>query len=324
MKCKFVYTLISNGDDNYTEQMAVSVFSLKYYNTSAEVILVTDQRTIDDIHLHKMDDLLRDIDEVVIAETNSSYNGMQRSRQLKTSVRDLVDGDILFVDTDTIITGSLESVNAFDNMVIGAVYDLHRRKTPTNFNNKVKDVMKAMAWNKEILKDYFNSGVIYIKDCKETHDFYKRWNDNWIKTKNLGFNYDQLSFAFTNIEFDNIIKPLPFYYNTQVNTSSLLLISNALILHLFYGSNKSKKIVNILSKFGDELYLRVKQQKYLSEFDKIQIVEWKTLLYPEIERQSEIDGKILYILFKACLLGDFKHTFNTYVNKVVRRIFKRR
>ena len=208
-----------------------------------------------------------------------------------------------------------------DDMIkIKRITALADMKLLVEFQNGVTKIYDS----KKLLKDYFNSGVIYIKDCKETHDFYKRWNNNWIQTSKMGFNYDQLSFAFTNVEFNNIIKPLPFYYNTQVNTSSLLLISNSLMLDLFYGSKKSKKIINILGKFGDELYLRVKQQKYLTEFDKTQIIEWKTFLYPEIERQSEIDGKILYILFKSCMLGDFKHTFNTYAKKIVRKIFKRR
>ena len=67
----------------------------------------------------------------------------------------------------------------------------------------------------------------------------------------------------------------------------------------FYGSNKSKNIVNILSKFGDELYYRIKQQKGLTELDKKQIIGWKDLLYNEIEIQSEIECKIVFILFKS-------------------------
>lgn len=324
MQCKFVYTLISTGEDYYTEQFAVSAFSLKYYNTSANIILITDQRTIDDIHSHQMDNLLQNIDEVIIAETDSSFNGMQRSRQLKTSVRNLVEGDILFIDTDTIITGKVEFVDGIDNMIIGAVYDGHHKKAVIKFNEKVKGVMDAMAWNMSSILEYFNSGIIYIKDCKETREFYKKWNANWIQTKNLGYNYDQLSFAFTNIEFNNIIKPLPFYFNTQVNSSSLLLISNALILHLFYGSNKTRKIVNILSNFGDELYLRVKKQKSLSDFDKREIIGWKKLLYPELEEQIAIERRILYIFFMACMRGNLKVTVEAYFNKLIRKIFNKK
>lgn len=322
MRCKFVYALISNGEDNYTEQMAISAFSLKYYNNSAYILLVTDQRTIDDIHLHKLHGLLQYINEVIIAETDPTFSGMQRSRQLKTSIRSLVEGDILFVDTDTIITGSLDGIDLLENITLGAVYDGHQRKIPTNFNAKERNVMKAMSWNKDNLISYFNSGIIYVKDCKETRDFYKKWNANWIKTKNLGFNYDQMSFAFTNIECDNIIKPLPFYFNTQVNISSLLLISNALILHLFYGSNKSKQIINILSGYYDEVCFRVKQQKCLSEFDKREIIGWKTSLYSEIENQSEMERKILFIMFKACMQGNLRDTFKLYYHKLIRKIFK--
>ena len=238
-------------------------------------------------------------------------------------MRNIVDGDILFIDTDTIITGSLESADAFDNMVIGAVFDGHQKKAPTNFNEKEQRVIKSMGWDSKLLRDYFNSGIIYIKDCKEARDFYKKWNDNWKQTSKIGFNYDQLSFAFTNIKFNNIIKPLPFYYNTQVNISSLLLISNALILHLFYGSNKSKNIVNILSKFGDELYYRIKQQKGLTELDKKQIIGWKDLLYNEIEIQSEIECKTVFILFKSCMMGNLIDTFKSYNRKLVRKLFKK-
>lgn len=324
MKCKYVYTLISNGEDNYTEQMAVSAYSLKHYNTSANIILVTDQRTLDDIHLHGMDGLLLDIDDVVVAETEASYNGMQRSRQLKTSVRNLVDGDILFIDTDTIITGKLEYINEFDNIVLGAVYDGHHKNVTIKFNEKANAVMDTIGWKKEFITEYYNSGIIFVKDCDEARDFYKKWNENWIKTKDLGYNFDQLSFAFTNKELNNLIKPLPFYLNAQVNTTSLLLISNALILHLFYGSNKSKNIVNKLSKFSDDLYLRVKKQKKLSDLDKIEVLRWKTLLYPEIENQSTLERKILFILFKACMQGNLKDTLKAYYIKLKRKFYQKK
>lgn len=324
MKCKYVYTLISNGEDNYTEQMAVSVFSLKYYNSPADVILVTDQCTIDEIHSHQLDGLLQEIDEIVIVETNASFNGLQRSRQLKTSIRNLVEGDFLFIDTDTIITGKLENINEFDNIVIGAVYDGHHKNVMIKFNEKANAVMDKIGWKKELLTEYYNSGIIFVKDCDEARDFYKKWNENWIMTKDLGYNFDQLSFAFTNKEFNNLIKPLPFYLNAQVNTTSLLLISNALILHLFYGSNKSKNIVNILSKFSDDLYLRVKKQKRLSDLDKIEILRWKNLLYPEIEKQSTLERKILFIMFKACMQGNLKDTLKAYYIKLKRKFYQKK
>lgn len=324
MWCSFVYTLISTGEDYYTEQLAVSAFSLKYYNPSAKIILITDQRTIDAIHSHQMDSLLQDVNEVIIAQTDSSFNGIQRSRQLKTSIRNLVEGDVLFIDTDTIITGKVEYTEEIDNMIVGAVYDCHNKTAKTKFNKTAKIVMEAMGWNKDVLKEYFNSGIIFIKNCKEARDFYKKWNENWIKTKDLGYNYDQLSFAYTNIQFDNLIKPLPFYFNTQVNTSSLLLISNALILHLFYGSNKTIKLVNILTKFSEDLYLRIKRQKKLSDLDKREIIGWKKSIYPEIEKQSEIERKLLYKLFEACMQGKIMTLVKFYYNRLVRKFYPKK
>lgn len=43
---KYLYALISNSNDYFAEQLLISVFSLKYYNPSAFVSLLTDKKNV--------------------------------------------------------------------------------------------------------------------------------------------------------------------------------------------------------------------------------------------------------------------------------------
>ena len=52
-------------------------------------------------------------DEVVVVKLPENLTPQQRYRQLKTSIRNRIDGDFLFIDCDTVIVKSLEEI---DNM----------------------------------------------------------------------------------------------------------------------------------------------------------------------------------------------------------------
>lgn len=78
--------------------------------------------------------------------------------------------------------------------------------------------------------DYFNSGVIFAKDCPEVHKFYTRWHENWKDGEKCGIFMDQPSFAQTNITFNHMISQLPDIWNCQI-IHGIKYLNNAKILH---------------------------------------------------------------------------------------------
>ena len=125
MKTKIVYCIVSNDEDIYLEQAWVSIYTLRRHNPDAEVILLVDKDTELTL-IGKRSGIKELVAEVKAVETPVGYNAMQRSRYLKTNFRHFISGDLLFIDADTVIGGSLAGVDDID-AEIACVPDEHRR-----------------------------------------------------------------------------------------------------------------------------------------------------------------------------------------------------
>ena len=119
MKTKIVYAVSSDEQDIYLEQTVLSVFSLKRHNPDAVVEFVVDERT-DKTIVGKRELILQYVNKKIVVEVPESYDKKQTSRFLKTNLRQYIDGDFLFIDSDTVIADSLADIDSFDGD-IGAV-----------------------------------------------------------------------------------------------------------------------------------------------------------------------------------------------------------
>ena len=126
MKTKIVYTLISSKNDIYLEQMWLSIYSLRIYNPTSFIMVLVDKNTYS--YLTEKTSLIPLINQIKIIDVPNNYSAKEKSRYLKTSVRQNVSGPCLFLDTDTIITSSLTELDDL-KVDIACVPDLH-----TTFN----------------------------------------------------------------------------------------------------------------------------------------------------------------------------------------------
>ena len=177
-----------------------------------------------------------------------------RSRWIKTSVRELVKGDFLFVDCDTITTRSLEEIDALGCMM-GAVPDSH---LPVHeFGNALMRSSKAKVAPVGIDLDaeeyYFSSGVLYVKDTPETHALYGKWHSIWQEGVQKGVNIDQPSLAKANIEAGHLIERIDDRFNCVIYTQPDF-AKDASILHFTAFRNPSwlfsKRVLDIIQKEG--------------------------------------------------------------------------
>jgi len=258
MKTKIVYVVISDANDCYFEQVWASAWSLRHYNPDAHVVVLTDEATKDTIYSDARKEALNYIDEVVIVEFDGEYNNMERSRWIKTNMRDLIAGDFLFIDADTIICGSLSDIDNW-TCSIGAVLDSHCH-AKDNCDNVVFQDMYVnrlkLVYNAEYHgEDVFNSGVMFVKDDEKAHVFFDTWHRNWLLSRKKGFKIDQLSLLKTNIELDFPIAELPGEYNCQI-PFSIQYLTRALIVHTF-AHQRSKQPISVI--MGNKLYMDIKQ-----------------------------------------------------------------
>lgn len=255
MKTKILYVLTSTPADIYMEQLWVSVTSLKLYNPNAKVTLLMDHATRDNLTDYRAK-LLDLIDEPIVVETSADYSQKEISRYIKTTARQWVKGDFLFIDTDTVIAGDLSEIDYLEgDLLLCPEFHDSFQNDPMKGSlvNKVMDIFSVDISNAPY---YYNSGVILCRDTEFTHAFYKKWNENWTyssQAKNVSF--DQPSLAKTNFDFNNAIKLLDGQYHCQVFIS-IKYLHRAKIIH-FYNMTWFKE--STISPFSSkELYQDIK------------------------------------------------------------------
>lgn len=232
MKTQVVYVLVSSDKDYYLEELWVSLYSLRLYNPETYVVVMTDASTSERIKSRQV--LYAMISEVKVISVPGNYTPKQRSREIKTTVRNNITGDYLFIDTDTVICQPLSDSDMPD-ADISAVPDEHISLKEHPFGgitkNTVRDIYSTDVSDSEW---WFNSGVMYVRDTPVTHKFYKKWNENWTYSCfKKGNSQDQPALIKTDKEFGYIIKRLPDTYNCQI-AMSVQYLHEAKIVHFWH------------------------------------------------------------------------------------------
>ena len=259
MKTKIVYIVVSDGSDIFLEQALLSIFSLRKHNPNAFVELIIDQVTNDSIN-GKRSEIKKFVDKITSVEVPDNYHKGQKSRWIKTNLRNLIEGDYLYIDTDTIITDTLEEIDNFDGF-IGAVKDQHTLVKHNKDKDRLQLWSKQDDWTYSEELTYFNCGVMFVRDCEFAHDFFREWNKRWqyYSTKYSRL-YDQSSFAATNELFQYHVKELGGEWNCQP-TNGVSFLSKAKIIH-YWGYHRK----HYAWKFYDKSIIsNIKEIGYISK-----------------------------------------------------------
>lgn len=229
MKTKIVYALSSDDNDMYLEQVLLSSYSLKLHNPHCHAVLVVDDKTEKSL-VDKRMQIMNNIDERVVVETPQDLSKKECSRYLKTTLREHIQGDYLFIDGDTIVCRSLEIIDQGQHEV-AAVLDCHNQI----YEGKIWEfAIMGHAVITEQDKRYYNSGVMYVKDTPKAHELYKAWHQTWNNyriEKNICV--DQPALAKANSEMGYVIKELDGTWNCQILGNGLRFLHEAYIIHYF-------------------------------------------------------------------------------------------
>lgn len=240
MKTKIVYVVVSNGKDTYLEQAFLSLVSLKEHNPDAVSCLVVDGNTNQVIPKLKYN-ILSYVCELICVDVPSQYTGASCSRYIKSSLREYVSGPYLFVDTDTVIAGSLHEIdnNIVSGINLACVKDSHLLFKNMPQYNLIIERAEKIGWS-DIKEDkiHFNSGVMFVNDNQFTHEFYKQWHQNWLLEQSRGYHYDQLALARTNRDMGFPIQEMSGEWNYQIYYGALQYLFDAKIIH--YAGDISK------------------------------------------------------------------------------------
>ncbi len=256
MKTKILYTLISSEADFYLEQALLSVYSLRLYNPNAYVGLVVDKDTKDSF-VGNRSVVYKYFSEIIEISVPVQYGKMQRSRYLKTNLRNFVEGDYLFIDCDTIVSGNLDEIDDFHGD-IGGVLDAMSPYVSTKYPYW-EDVVRTVGWWGDLNGvPIYNSGVLFVRDNAKTRDFYFQWYKNWIYCgKNYKIYKDQLPLCKVYSENQEIIEDLAPKWHCQVKGEGFMEFPmDTKIIHYYASQDKMKFFFYDIEK--DSILARVK------------------------------------------------------------------
>ena len=292
---KVVYVIIGNEDSIYLEQAYASIWSLKYYNPDMYVTVVMDNKTSDFYNRSNYSELDDLINEKIFINFNDSISNIERSRFLKTTLRKIITGTFLFLDTDTIVVDSISELQSF-KYDIGAVPDFHHDRSIYNYTKDLDKKLRTI-FNLKISDynlNYYNSGVMFVKDSEIAHELYDLWHKNWIISKNKNCLYDQPALITADIQMGGVIKTLDNIYNYQIcNTMKFLLPSK--IIHFYNAAEANKKIHPF---FNDNWYKEIKCEGGINKKKKSEILSCKTL-FP-IDSQLIVGNNLVFWRSALC------------------------
>ena len=233
---KFVYVLVSDSNDCYAEQTYISMYSLRRSNPGCRIVLATDEPTLQQFEGSRS--LIRDYaDEVVCFEVPDGYTTLQRSRHIKTTIRQKITGDFLYLDADTLILGDLSDLESVVADIAAIRIQDGRNWGLTRPHNMLKGYNNMRGIDREEdhgISDYHNGGVILAKDAPAAHALFESWHRIWSESSTrYGYHKDQPALWLANRENNNVIADLDGKYNMQATcpTVSLQYLGDCRVFH---------------------------------------------------------------------------------------------
>lgn len=276
MQTTIVYILISSEKDFYLEQLWLSLYSLRLYNPEARVVLLTDENTEKTLigNRSKIRELLT---EIKIVDVPTKFTPKERSRFIKTTFREYLEGNLLFIDTDTIIADDLKDIDSV-NADVACVLDYH-----TTLDNLVdgsairKRMYDLFGVDVTDEKLYFNSGVMYVKDTPKVYRLFEQWHKSWtISAFEKKQCFDQPALMVADKSCSHVISELSGIWNCQVLTS-IQYLHHAKIIHFFNNTWEGK---NEWSPFFDsEIYRQLKNDGHISDTMKEYVNDPKSAFF---------------------------------------------
>ncbi len=233
MKSKLVYVLTCTGNDSYTAMVVLSLHTFKKHNPAGQAYVVMDEST--HLALEKYGSSILKNATPVVVDIPPEYNVMQRSRYLKTNLRRIIEGDFLYIDSDTFVTGCLDDIDDTDADV-AMVTDLNRPLSQGHTNDDVERSRKA-GFNDLANEPYFNGGVMFARNTPVAHELFDNWHECWKKSLANGVPQDQPALCEANRVLGHPIKDISGIWNCQYrylnNVDYGKFLKNVKILHYY-------------------------------------------------------------------------------------------
>jgi hypothetical protein len=172
------------------------------------------------------------VSEIKVIKVPEKLSQKEASRWIKTSINKYVEGDFLFIDCDTIITGKLDC-NFPANIKIGAVLDCHVPLAEHHLRDNFRREDEQAGFCSFNSGVRYNGGLILYRESSEASVFFEKWHSLWLESKIKGNSQDMPSLNQANYTLGNIITEIGGEWNCQISHNGLPYLHNAKIIHYY-------------------------------------------------------------------------------------------
>jgi hypothetical protein len=253
------YVLVGNGQDRYTTMCYLSAAAVRRLHPGVRIVLVTDEDTGRLVRAYAPH--LREVVHDFFVEPATMPEARARSFYLKTRLRDVVQGDFIYLDSDTLpVRPFLEMAQGDWDVAFVQDRTHHGPITPV-FPHWELPRLARMGWQAKLSR-YFNAGIGFYRDNALTRAFAADWQDRWRHSYSLGDDWDQLAL---NVSLEAVpvrAHELPPSYNAMVTVSPVH-ARGAKIYHFFAGNR---------TELADSLF-----EHLIRHYYEKREVDWATL-----------------------------------------------
>lgn len=251
----YVYVISATHADHFAEMAAVSMASLRILEPKSIITAVIEGSSDYNNGIIAIEKLSTRVIRIDTGLNDRIY----QSRLLKVNLRNIIEGDFLYIDSDAFVLKPLNEIWSIQ-ADIAAAPDISTQGQSYSTHDTPWTNVEGLNWS-PYDSTYLNSGVFLLRDKPICYEFAQAWHAGWLEFCNVvGKGNDQPSFnnALNNIRRKNdrsgkalgvSFRVLPQIWNAQI-TMSERLGRNAKIAHVFSGDFNSRNdtVVHVAAK----------------------------------------------------------------------------
>lgn len=248
---RVVYVISSDGRDAYADMALISMLSMRINNPGLEILAVCDEQSA--ITLRAKKHRMLDVCDQFITVPTPDGEPTFRNRWIKTQLCRYVEGNILNIDADTLIRGSLADLHHLVSE-LGAVANHNGATLSEQIWTEDRQVFEGMGWP-STFRTYVNCGFFFFKPCPRVRELFATWHELWLTgVSATGLLRDQPSFNSSIVLSGVEVKVLPSTFNAQL-AMSWNHSSQAVVWHFYASQQEAGNLLGRLVKAAKSLPL---------------------------------------------------------------------
>jgi len=166
-----------DDDPVFADLVAISASCVRRIYPTCRITILTDDDSWKNIARARR--RLSDIASKIRSVGKIEGSPRLRSRFVKTQARNMLEGDFLYLDADTVPVSEFAALFECEAAFAAAI-DRNRVNPQGGFPAWVVPEFERLGWQHPT-KLYLNSGILFWKDCKAARALGLLWHENWLR-----------------------------------------------------------------------------------------------------------------------------------------------